>query len=87
MTCPTPYGKKQVTPLIVYSSPTGYSQRQWRWEKATDPPPARLACASVGGRVAPASGLVNRSSSPESVRYVSVTSVVQRRLLTNDDRG
>jgi len=30
---------------------------------------------------------VNRSSCPGSVRYVSVTSVVQRRLLTNDDRG
>jgi hypothetical protein len=33
-----------------------------------------------------ASGSVNRSFSPESVRYMSVTSVVQRRLLTNDDR-
>jgi hypothetical protein len=32
-----------------------------------------------------ASGLVNRSSSPGSVRYMSVTTVVQRRLLTGDD--
>jgi hypothetical protein len=34
-----------------------------------------------------ASGSVNRSSCPESVRYMSVTIVVQRRLLTDDDRG
>jgi putative transposase len=33
-----------------------------------------------------ASGSVNRSFSPESVRYMSVTTVVQRRLLTDDDR-
>jgi len=33
-----------------------------------------------------ASGSVNRSFSPESVRYLSVTSVVRRHLLTDDDR-
>jgi hypothetical protein len=32
-----------------------------------------------------ASGSVNRSSCLDSVRYVSVTTVVQRRLLTEDD--
>jgi len=30
---------------------------------------------------------MNRSFGPGSVRYMSVTSVVQRRLLTKDDRG
>jgi hypothetical protein len=37
------------------------------------------------GRSSP-SGSANRSSSLESVRYMSVTIVVQRRLLTEDDR-
>jgi hypothetical protein len=32
-----------------------------------------------------ASGSVNRSSCPESVRHVSVTTAAQRRLLTDDD--
>jgi len=37
------------------------------------------------GRSSP-SGSANHSSSLESVRYMSVTIVVQRRLLTEDDR-
>ena len=40
-------------------------------------------CNPGGGGV---SGSVNRLLRPDSVRYMSVTSVVQRRLLTNDDR-
>jgi hypothetical protein len=32
-----------------------------------------------------ASGSMNRSSSPDSVRYMSVTTAAQRRLLTEDD--
>jgi hypothetical protein len=32
-----------------------------------------------------ASGSVNRSSRPDSVRYMSVTTAAQRRLLTDDD--
>ena len=39
----------------------------------------------VGGHAAAASGSVNRSFSPDSVRYMSVTSVVQRGLVTEDD--
>jgi hypothetical protein len=35
--------------------------------------------------IARTSGSVNRSSCPDSVRYMSVNTVVQRRLLINDD--
>jgi hypothetical protein len=47
----------------------------------------------AGGRcwvrtnIGKADGSVNRSSRAESVRHMSVTIVVQRRLLTDDDRG
>jgi len=44
-------------------------------------------CARAPGQRPPprASGSVNHSSSPESVRHMSVTTAAQRRLLTNDD--
>jgi hypothetical protein len=44
--------------------------------------PSRSRMTIATGR---ASGAADRSSRPESVRYMSVTIVVRRRLLTDDD--
>jgi hypothetical protein len=50
------------------------------------PAPADGSCRmTIAAREA--SGSVNRSFSPESVRHVSVTIVAQRPLLTDKDRG
>ncbi len=55
----------------------------------TSDPPEALAgfTEDSGPSKSGASGAVNRSPCPDSVRYMSVTSVARRRLLTDDDRG
>jgi hypothetical protein len=45
----------------------------------------RLFTKTVGHRNAGASGSADRSSWPDSVRHMSVTTAAQRRLLTGDD--
>jgi hypothetical protein len=51
------------------------------------PGPDQSSPSQTTVATAKASGSADRSFSPKSVRYMSVTSVVQRRLLTADDRG
>jgi hypothetical protein len=81
-----------------YSQTSSRAARGSLWQLAPDKPPQGTA-SSDSTAVKPkavdpaeppgheASGSVNRSSSPKSVRYMSVTIVVQRCLVTDDDQG
>jgi hypothetical protein len=69
-----------VDPPADMNSHTPFAQHRLRGQHGRRQ--GRAMTATCG-----ASGSVNRSSSPGSVRYMSVASVVQRRLLTGDDRG
>jgi hypothetical protein len=62
---------------------SGQRQSSFLIDRAPWRPSPRSRMITVTGKT---SGSVNRSSSPESVRYMSVTTVAQRRLLTDDDR-
>jgi hypothetical protein len=70
----------------VRAHPAGHAWARPRAGRVISP----ASCAPQRGQMIGASkktsGSVNRSLGPESVRYMSVTSVVLRRLLTNDDR-
>src|SRR5215467_327227 len=75
---------RSLQPWSLHPSPPDWQFPRIRCHQATQ---AGQLLPAPSSRPRGASGAVNRSSSPESVRYMSVTSVVRRRLLTKDDRG
>jgi hypothetical protein len=70
-----------------YPRPVGHARARSGGSPMASVLASRLTESQVSHQIPGASGSVNRSSSPGSVRHMSVTSVVQRRLLTKDDGG
>jgi hypothetical protein len=77
-------------PMLVHQDgrdACGQFLREMRWSHLVPvmPGPASPSRSRMTIATGKASGSVNRSSCPESVRHMSVTIAAQRRLLTDDD--